>query len=168
MPEAPAGYVALPVAAKRACCSLAEIAKLVIEGRLDRIGRVQGLYGLASLFVDPAEVRPFVEGTRHGNLTLRQAEKELGMSTRAVKSLIGEGLLATVSARNPVRRQPQQVIEPEALQEFQRRYVSLQALAKERRKAIRSLGREIAAVGVVPVRDPAALHLTLYDRADIP
>ncbi|MFG1419944.1 TniQ family protein [Xanthobacter sp. V0B-10] len=168
MPEAPAGYVALPVAAKRACCSLTEIAKLVIEGRLDRIARVEGFEGLACLVVDPAEVRPLVVGRRHGTLTLREAERELGMSTSAVKRLIEEGFLATVLVENPVRRQAQRVIEPEALLEFQRQYVSLHALAKERRKAIRSLGRELATVGVVPVRDPAALHLTLYDRADIP
>ncbi len=30
------------------------------------------------------------------------------------------------------------------------------------------LKRELAAMGVCPVRDPVCLHLTLYQRADIP
>lgn len=166
--EAPAGYAALPIAAKRACCSLAEIAKLVLERRLARIARIESLNGLASLYVDPDEVRPMVEGTAHGNLTLREAERALKMSTKVVKSLITEGLLATVSALNPVRRQSQRVVTPHALAEFEARYVSLHALAKERGKSMPHLKRELAALGVCPVRDPACLHLTLYQRADIP
>ncbi len=73
---------------------------------------------MASLYVDPDEVRPMVEGTAHGNLTLREAERALKMSTKVVKSLITEGLLATVSARNPVRRQSQRVVTPHALAEL--------------------------------------------------
>ena len=90
------------------------------------------------------------------------------MSTKVVKSLITEGLLATVSARNPVRRQSQRVVTPHALAEFEARYVSLHALAKERGKSMPHLKRELAAMGVCPVGDPASLHLTLYQRADIP
>lgn len=157
----------IPTAAKRACCSLAEIVQLIVEGRLQAVGLREGVKGLGALVVDVEEARPLVQGEDHGGLTLREVEKELHTSTRVVRALVEAGLLPVTMMRNPIRRQSHPIVRPDALAEFQRQYVSLQVLAKERRVGHLALKRVLDADGILPVRDPDALHLTLYRRADV-
>ncbi|WP_454917706.1 TniQ family protein [Xanthobacter sediminis] len=159
--------VDIPAAAKRACCSLAQIVRLIIDGRLQSVGVREGVKGLGALVVDVEEVRTLVHGEDHGGLTLRDVERELHTSTRAVRALVRERLLPVEMVKNPVRRQRQPIVRRDALAEFQRQYVSLQALARERGIGHLALKRVLNLEGVLPVRDPNALHLTLYRRADV-
>lgn len=157
----------IPTAAKRACCSLAEIVRLIIDGRLQHVGLREGMKGLGALMVDVEEVRALVRGEDHGGLALSQVERDLHTSTRAVRALVREGLLPVEMVKNPVRRQIQPIVRPDVLAEFERQYASLQTLARERGIGHLALKRALEADGISPVRDPGVLHLTLYRRADV-
>lgn len=154
-------------AARRCCCPVAEILRLIADGRLRTVGLRDGIKGLEALMVDVEEVLRLVIGMDHGGLTLREVEKGLRTSTRVVKRLIEEGLLPIERVRNPVQGQHQSVVKPAALTMFRESYVSLHALARERGKGHLRLKSELAEAGVLPVGNPASLHITLYRRSDL-
>ena len=126
------GMVNILGAAKRATCSTMEVVRLLLERRLSRVGRDAGSRGYLSVLVDPDEVRGLVRGEDHGGLSLREVEKRMSWSTAVLKALVDDGLLPSRMAVNPVNRCPQRVVDPQDLESFDARFVSLQSLGKER------------------------------------
>jgi hypothetical protein len=66
-------------------------------------------------------------------------------SEKVIGPLVAAEKLTTCVVINPINRCPQVVIMPEEVAKFQRKYVSLWALAKERGKHFRQVLKEIDA-----------------------
>ncbi len=60
------------------------------------------------------------------------------------------------------------MIPAAALDEFERTYVGLIALAREHRLHHLTLAAALAERGVTPAFDPTAIHATFHRRAEIP
>lgn len=161
-------FVSIPRAAKLARCQLAEIVSLILDGTLRRIGENPQENGFLSVLVDIDEVRPQVTGPDHGCITMRQLERELRTSSKAVTRFVEMGLIAVEMVENPVVKRVQPVVRPGEVARFQREYVSLFSIAAERGVYFKEVKRELDAAGVAPVADPSVLHVSLYRRADIP
>lgn len=155
-------------AAKRCCSPVMDVVRLVLDGKLERVGRNPAERGFFSVLVDPKELREKTKLADHGGLSLREVEHRLKASTDVVKALIEHGHLPARTAINPVNRCPQTIVMPEDLAAFKETYVSLMNLAKERGEHFARIKKTLAAVGVDPVADPDKLGITLYRRSEIP
>ena len=164
--EPKAGQVDIPAAAKRACCSAAEIVRFVLDKKLKWVGRKAGVEGYLSVLVTLEEIRGLVRGEDHGGLTPYQVACQLGVTDRVARALIKHGQLATVSTVNPINRCPQVVVMPAEVARFQREYVSLFGLAKQQERHFRKLKQELDEAGVEPVFDVNKVGATFYWRKD--
>jgi hypothetical protein len=158
------GQVGIPAAAKRACCSAAEIVRFVVDKKLKWVGRQAGVEGYLSVLVDMEEIRGFVRGKDHGGLTPYQVACQLGVTDRVARALIKHGHLATVATINPINRCPQTVVMPTEVERFQREYVSLFALAKQQGRHFRKLKQEMDEAGIEPVFDVNKIGATFYQQ----
>jgi hypothetical protein len=161
-----ASQVGIPAAAKRTNCKAAEIVRLIFDKKLKWVGRQAGVEGYLSVLVELEEVRALVRGQDHGGLTPYQVACTLGATDRVARMLIKHGHLKTVVTINPINRCPQVVVMPAEVERFQREYVSLFALAKERGRHFRKLKQEMDAAGVEPVFDVNKIGATFYQRKD--
>ncbi len=159
--------VSIPVAAKQANCSAAEIVGLLLDGKLIQVGRDPLDHGYTRIRVSVIEIKPFVRLAEHGHLAIREVERRAGWSGPVVKALIDGGHLATVEVINPVKRNKQTVVPVAALAEFRSRYVSLQQLAGELGIHFLKLKTSLSEAGVSPAASLALVPTTFYKRSDL-
>lgn len=158
----------IPDAAKQACCSAVEIVRLLLYGRLGWVGKLDGQRGYLSVAVDVAEVRQNVRLEDHGGLSLREVERRLRTTTKAVEALTDRQVLSSRIARNPTNRSPQTIVMPEDLAAFQADYASLAELSSDRDVTSRRLKRSLDELGIHPAFDPETVQGYFYRRADLP
>lgn len=154
-------------AAKRSCCPVMDVVRLVLDGKLKRVGLDPTKRGFLSVLVNSKEVRPLVTGAAYDGLSLYQVEKALSATNGAVKGLLKSGLIETETVKNPITGWMQPIVKHEELERFRQEYVSLFNLAKERGEHFQRVKKALIAAGVSPVADPAEIGLTLYQRSDL-
>jgi hypothetical protein len=154
----------IPVAAKAACCSAAEIIRLVLGKKLSWTGYLSGTQGYLSLLVDINEIKLRVRGAEPGGLSLRKVASLLETHDRAVRALINNGHLDSFMAINPVNRCPQTVVKPEEVARFQKTYISLYQLARDRGQHIKTTKTETMAAGIKPAFNALKIGATFYLR----
>ncbi|MBB4001187.1 TniQ family protein [Aurantimonas endophytica] len=161
------GGLPIPTAAKRASCSSMEVVGLLLDSRLANVGINGESRGYLSVLVDPDEVKALVRRKNHGGLSLRTVEKRMSWSTKVVRALIDQCLLTCTVAVNPVNRCPQRVVLESDLLAFDKSFVSLYSLAKQREVHFRKLKAELVGRGVEPDPAFACVPASFYRRADI-
>ena len=162
------GAFSIPAAAKRACCTAAEIIRLVLERKLAWTGRLTTAQGYMSLLVSLDEIRQLVRREDHGGISLREVEKTLKSSTPVVRALIDRGKLISRIVVNPINRCPQEVVDPAEIERFKAAYVSLYALAGEWAMHFRRVAKALKRAGIEPKLKPGEYFATFYLRADVP
>lgn len=162
-----ADQLSIPAAAKRACCSAADILHLVLGGKLKWIGKLTSQRGYLAVLVSSDEVRAKTRGHDAGGLTRRPAAKRLRTTEPVVEKLIEKRHLKTFVARDPVNRCPQVLISHQEIDRFCRDYVSLFVLAEERGKHFKRVLNELNAEGVEPAFKPATIGARFYSRSDV-
>jgi TniQ protein len=155
-------------AAKRSCCAVMDIVELVLDGKLARVGRDPKKEGFVSILVDAEEVRALVTGPDQDGHSLKDLERLLPASTKAVKALVEHGFLKAETIRNPVTKWMQPIVRDDELIRFKNEYVSLFGLAREKKEHHRKVKRALIEAGVQPVADPDLIFHSLYRRADLP
>jgi hypothetical protein len=98
--------VTIQRAAKQACCSAADIVRLILEERLGWVGRLPAVRGYRSVLVNIDHVKDAVRGPGHGGVPLRTVAQELSTTDRVVTALIEGKHLATITGINPINRCP--------------------------------------------------------------
>jgi lambda repressor-like predicted transcriptional regulator len=146
----------IPDAARCACCSAAEIVRLILDGKL-ATRMLAGARGYMGILVDAQAVADAVRGPQPDGLSLRKASRELGTSDRALEALIAHKHIGTVTAINPVNRCPQTLVPNDEVRKFEAKYVSLWTLSKERGVYIATLKNRLDRAGVKPALDPAKI-----------
>jgi hypothetical protein len=145
---------------------IAGIVTLIDEGRIKVRGRLAKVPGLRSFLVDFAEVRRAVRVKTGGELSPREAAKELGLHLESVWACIRLGLL------DHTRLGAQQaVVSREAIAKFRSTYVTATEIAKELSTANRWVISVLKAAGCEPEASRASsprCRVSLYRRADIP
>jgi hypothetical protein len=157
----------IPLAAKAACCSAAEIIRLVLDKKLRWTGHLVGTEGYLSLLVDVNEVRMHVRGTETGGVSLRQVATILETNDLVVRALINNGAIAAFMAINPVNRCPQVMVKRTEVARFQKTYISLYRLARDRGQHIKAVKTEMKAAGVKPAFDTVKIKATFYWVSDL-
>lgn len=160
-------FETLLMTAKRCCCPVMDVVRLVLDGKLTRVGRDPAERGFLSVLVDPGELREKTKLADHGGLSLREVEHGLKASTDVVKALIEHGHLPARTAVNPVNRCPQTIVMPEDLAAFKETYVSLMNLAKERGEHFSRVIKQLDRSGILPVFDPDVIGARFYGISQI-
>ncbi|WP_274426868.1 hypothetical protein [Chelativorans sp. YIM 93263] len=158
------GLCSVPQAVRKANCKAVEILDLLLAGKLERAFRDANERGYMAVLVDPDELREKTMLEDHGGLSLREVEHQLGTKTQVVKALIEHGYLPARTAVNPINRCPQTIVMPEDLARFQRSYVSLMNLAKERGEHFMRMKARLESVEIKPAFDPVIIGARFYFR----
>lgn len=166
--ESETDLVQIQAAAKRSCCEVLAIVRLILARKLRRVGLLQGETGFMSVLVSVAEIRPMVIAPDHGGLKLRDVEKELKTTTGVVKYLVDEGLIRSTRLPNRVHKGMQTVVSPEDIERFRAEFATLHNLAVSRGVHVLTMRKELDAAGVRPVAEDAEVKLTLYRIAEVP
>lgn len=161
------GLCSIPQAVRKANCKAVEILDLLLAGKLERAFRDPNERGYMAVLVDPDELREKTMLEDHGGLSLREVERQLGATTNVVKALIEHGHLPARTAVNPINRCPQTIVMPEDLARFQRSYVSLMNLAKERGEHFASTKKELENRGVETAFAADVIGARFYTRAEL-
>jgi hypothetical protein len=157
----------IPAAAKRACCSAADILRLILDRSLKWVGRLVSERGYLSVLVDVEEIRSHVRGSEPAGVTRRPASKILRTNDTVVDALIKAGKLKTFIGRDPVNRCPQILISFADLERFSQHYVSLFQLADERGQHFRRVLKTLDAEGITPVFDPESIGARFYRKREV-
>ncbi len=164
---APARAADIAIAAKRACCSMAEIVRAILDGTLAWVGRLQGLAGFGSVLVDVEQVKAATKLEDPPGLPPATAAREvLRMNVNAIAQLIECGAIKTVTAINSLNRCPMRIIEFVEIERFQKQYVSLFHLARSQGLHMPALKRDLLARGIRPA-EFEGVKVTFYRRSDL-
>lgn len=144
-----------------------EILRLILDKKHKWVGLLARVEGYMSVLIDVDEVRAKVRGANHGGLTLEAVETRLSTSDGVVRALINGGHLTAMRVISPVNRCPIVVVPAAEVAKFQQEYVSLFALAKERRKHFRVVKNKLEFDGVQPAFDPKKIGASFYRRCDL-
>ena len=127
--EALAGEGTLVQAARSARRSLAEVTRLVIDGRLDWIGRWADDSGFSAVLVRLAEVREHLNGGMVPGPTVIETSRRLRIGYKGVTTLVADGRLSTATVRQRRTGQAHDLVTPVSLDAFQREYASIALVA---------------------------------------
>lgn len=154
-------------ASRRANRSLAEVMQLILDGRLLNVRRLPGEGGLLAIDVDPVEVKNLVRKAALPGLTKSCLERRLRISNNAVTKFFATGILPTVDARHPIKRQLIKVVPYDAIESFEREYILLAALARQLSISPRTLKLGIQRTGILPKYTFEENGSDIYKRSDI-
>ena len=150
----------------KASCSQPAIVKLILDGRLKSVGRLEGEGGFAAVLVDPLEVAPLVRGEELGGTTANDIVGDLGIHFAGVVEIL-EVHLPTVERMHPTRRCLQRVVDDKVYAAFRAKYVSLRDLALEAGVHSRTKMVELRKRGIHPEPGfPDRVHLYLRSRLE--
>lgn len=156
----------IPSAAGRANCSSVEVLRLILDRKLEWVGRHADLQGYMSALVDVREIRGKVRGADKGGYTGLELKEKLSTTAKVASALIKHGHLATRTVINPVNRCPTVVVPQAEVARFAREYVSLFTLARQRGLHHMVVKKALDADGVAPALDPKKIGATFYRRSD--
>jgi hypothetical protein len=155
-------------AAPRANCSVVEIVRLIVDGRLAWVGRLAGLHGIAAILVDLDEIKSMTTLPDLGGLIPANALRALRVNSKVMTGLLRVGAFKTVVQRHPIKRNPQVVIPFEEIDRFKSKYVSLFTLARSQEKHMPILLRELKVLGIQPAPELEGVGATFFRRRDLP
>jgi hypothetical protein len=158
--------VGIQDAAKQACCSAADIVRLIQERKLPWTGRLRGTNGYLGVLVRVDQVRNALPRPVMDGIPLEVVRRKLATNHRVLLALIANKHLATYRAMNPINKCSQTVVAPAELERFQTTYVSLHVLAKERGLHHLAMKKALDKQGIEPALDHLKIHARFYLRKD--
>ena len=158
----------IKMAAKFANCGAGIIVRLVLDKKLEWVGRKAGIHGYDAVMVDVDEIRRLVKLDEPDGITIHEACKRLSTSHRVVKALVECCVLPTAAAVNPVNRCPMNIIPNSAFSAFSDKYVSLFELTQQFNVHHLVLKKALEENGIWPAFDPALIHASFFNRSEIP
>ena len=111
-----------------------EILHMRLDGRLSRLGRLQGAAGYRSLMVNTDELISARSST-DDLLNMEAFAKAIGLRWPAARRLVMLGLTPSTELRNPASGAMQRYITPADLRVFHQRYATLLTLSDELNRA---------------------------------
>ncbi|HYF55666.1 MAG TPA: hypothetical protein VEA41_15545, partial [Salinarimonas sp.] len=156
----------ITAAARASQCSGADVARLILDGRLRRVERLLTKQGYGSLLVDTDELKSLLYAPVAG-ISLSVAARRLKICSKVARRLVALGDLASREIIHPVTRRPATMVDESEIEAFSRRYVGLTDLARRRRVLPADLRRVLAEEGVHPALGPKDYGASFYERSDL-
>ena len=118
----PEGAKTIVEAAKKSNLDYPDLIQLILDGKIQVIGRQRSLRGLLSLFVDLDDILKFRQ-VAPDLYTLKHAAERFGQSYNNMQVLTREGAIPSIP--NPSTRQPSRLVTLEDCQKFFQEYASV-------------------------------------------
>ena len=171
--EAPEeGFVTVKNASHAVVQSVPALLAAILDGRLHERRRLSGVHGIAGLLVSHKEVRELFRPDHLSEVySAHRLKRLLRTSDRVVAALMrerpGGSILATVPAPPELPR-ADRVVPAAVAEAFDREFVSLANLARERGVGNPTINRWLDAWDIAPAFDPKEVRASFYRRADLP
>ena len=143
-----------------------EILQMHLDGRLSRLGRLQGAAGYRSLMVNTDELIAARTGTED-LLNMETFAKTVGLRWPAARRLVLLGLTPSTELRNPASGAMQRYIAPADLRAFHQRYATLMTLSDELGRAWQGVSHLLKVKRVPRVQVDGKDFGQLYAREDL-
>jgi hypothetical protein len=170
--DVPTGFAHLRRAAAAGGTTVAGLLRAILDGSIRDRRRLTSGEALGALLVNVEAVCAAFAPDQVGEPLARyRAARRLGTTDRVIAALIADRPGGPVLESRPKTDSPggrARVIPLAAIEAFERIYISLIALARERRLHHLAVAAALAERGITPAFDPATIHATFYRRADIP
>jgi hypothetical protein len=170
--EAPAGFDDLRRAASRAMTTAAALLCAVMDGRIRERVRLRGAQGLGALRISSEAARTALAPSfQNADYAPYRAAQRLKTTDRVIAALMAYGPDGPILPSRPLpnnRSAEARVIPRDALEAFDRDYVTLMNLARERGTHHVALAAWLRDRGVAPAFDPAIVKATFFRRDAIP
>jgi hypothetical protein len=155
-------------AARRACCPMAEIVKLILDGKLRTVGRLESRTGLPSVVVDIEEVKSKVKLAAPDGLPPNTVARTILKTNVAVMAqLVKCGAIRTVTTINPVNRCPMAIVQFAEIERFQKQFVSLHQVARSHGLHMTVAKKRLTDGGIKPASGFRGVSATFYKRAEL-
>jgi hypothetical protein len=96
-----------------------------------------------------------------------QIKDKLLTTTKVAAALIKHGLLKSITVINPINRCPTVVVPAAEVERFEREFISLFAIARQRKRHFMAVKKELQDASVEPVFNPRKIGAMFYRRADL-
>lgn len=159
--------VDLQTAARKVVCSTGEIIHLIIDGKLDFVGCLNGRRAIRYLVVDAAEVLSKLNTEVVEGIPKSELKKLLGVNDSVVKWLIDEGYLPIRKSRSQTSRKTMSIVRQEDFDRFNHEYVTLRNLAKEYDLSSKLVGSKLKSADVEPIDQSGGHGRNIYVRREI-
>jgi hypothetical protein len=166
--EMPAGSATMPTAAKIANRGVAEIIRLVLDAKLEWVGKLLSTTGYLSVLVNVEEIKTHLHLDALPGLTIRKIAQRLGIADRAATKLCSSSILPTTVVRHPIHKCPVTVVSEAAMSKFEEEFVPLFKLAQERNIHFRALKKLLGDAGIYPALTSEQAGASFYRRALMP
>ena len=166
--KADPGQVSIGTAARQRRATQAGVLRLVLEGRLAWVGRLNDEEGIAPLLVDSEEVRAALRNPDVEGLTRDGAHKRLRIRYDVFSRLVASGVLATHRSVSAETGRPLDLVSEDEMKRFEATYVTLGVAARERGRHWSALKKLLADQDIHPALQMADFGTTFYLRSSLP
>jgi TniQ len=155
--------VSVSQASRRAVCTHAEIATLILDGRLKWVGNLGGKGDYRSVLVDLAEVDALVHGLDPDTMSAAEFARRLGIKPEVSRALVKHGYVKAVFHQRAGRRVAR--ISSAEVEAFQKRYITLGELRSDLGKHHRAIAKALSEKGIAPAFDLGKGRSLFYERS---
>jgi hypothetical protein len=158
-------HVSVSQASRRAVCTQAEIATLILDGRLKWVGNLGGKGDYGSILVDLAEIDALVHELDPDTISAAEFAGRLGVKPEVGRALVRHGYVKAVFRQRAGHRVAR--ISTSEVQAFRQRYASLGEISRDRglrHPAMRKLLRD---ADIQPAVDPEKVTAWFYRRRQV-
>jgi hypothetical protein len=162
----PEGVCDVLSAANRVRRSLAEILQLILDRKLNWIGRLINVSGLPALLVNIDEIKSHLHPEMNG-YTRSDIQRILKISQRTIGTLVDNGYLHFTRTSHPVHGCRVSLFSKTEVTAFAATYISLVDLAAARNQKPSVVVAELEAALVEPALDAVGILRQFYRRSDL-
>lgn len=143
------------------------VLRLVLDGKLSRVGLRSGTYGMESILVDPVEIAGQLPIPSAPGLTANEAQDASGIYRTVLGALAREGLLRTHLGKQRQSGTRQTYFDPVDLECFQKDWVALSKIADGLDLSPRMAIARLRAAGLEPAPFSKKVGAVFYGTAEI-
>lgn len=144
-----------------------EVVRMILDGRLRRVGSYAQADGYLSVLVDRKEVKANIARASAPGMTVSTFASSVGLKTSQVHRLIRAGHLPSTVAPNPVRRAVQPYLSAADRAAFDARFATVRTLSLEMSDTWQQLRRRLE-VAELQAFSPDGIDFgPVYERRDV-
>ncbi|WP_375260832.1 TniQ family protein [Palleronia sp.] len=141
------------------------IVRAIWEGKLRRVGNLEGRTGYAAVFVDHDEVSRLLGAEAPPGYSIETFAKTIGLQQpSALRRLIEDGHTPATRLTNPRTRAAQDYLTQEDADAFYGRFYTLRTLSRAYRRTWQSLAAELTSHSVEPFTDQGRTYGRLFQK----
>jgi hypothetical protein len=162
-----ANQVNIQTACRKVVAGAVEIVQLILDEKLDFVGKKSDEVGYSAILVDPSEVLQNLELSELQGHLKSELYDLLGVNAATIDFLVRNGYFSLKSSRHPKSRKAIQIVPFHEMAAFLRLYTSCRQLALTHGVDTGTLGRKLDELSIYPLKMQIGCKGRIYSKADI-